>query len=83
MLGQFRSHHLSFLTKRLGLHPGKKDRTQFDSMMLATSQRQFDVLLFWKLDRLSREGVRKTLGYLERLDSWGVRWRSFMEPFFA
>jgi DNA invertase Pin-like site-specific DNA recombinase len=61
---------------------GKKDRVQFDRMMLAASQRQFDVLLFWKLDRLSREGVRKTLVYLERLDSWGVRWRSFMEPFF-
>jgi DNA invertase Pin-like site-specific DNA recombinase len=61
---------------------GKKDRVQFDAMMLAASQRQFDILLFWKLDRLSREGVRKTLAYLERLDSWGVRWRSFMEPFF-
>jgi DNA invertase Pin-like site-specific DNA recombinase len=61
---------------------GKKDRVQFDAMMLAASQRQFDVLLFWKLDRLSREGVRKTLTYLERLDGWGVRWRSFMEPFF-
>src|SRR5215469_9782689 len=61
---------------------GKKDRVQFEAMMLAASQRQFDVLLFWKLDRLSREGVRKTLAYLERLDSWGVAWRSFMEPFF-
>ena len=61
---------------------GKKDRAQFDRMMLAASQRQFDVLLFWKLDRLSREGVRKTLAYLEHLDSWGVAWRSFMEPFF-
>jgi DNA invertase Pin-like site-specific DNA recombinase len=61
---------------------GKEDRAQFDRMMLAASQRRFDVLLFWKLDRLSREGVRKTLQYLERLDSWGVAWRSFMEPFF-
>jgi DNA invertase Pin-like site-specific DNA recombinase len=61
---------------------GKKDRGQFDKMMLAASQRFFDVLLFWKLDRLSREGVRRTLHYLERLDSWGVAWRSFMEPFF-
>jgi DNA invertase Pin-like site-specific DNA recombinase len=61
---------------------GKKDRAQFDAMMLAASQRRFDILLFWKLDRLSREGVRKTLLYLERLDSWGVAWRSFMEPFF-
>ena len=61
---------------------GKKDRTQFDAMMLAASQKKFDVLLFWKLDRLSREGVRKTLRYLEQLDSYGVAWRSFTEPFF-
>jgi DNA invertase Pin-like site-specific DNA recombinase len=50
--------------------------------MLAASQKRFDLLLFWKLDRLSREGVRKTLRYLELLDSYGVAWRSFMEPFF-
>src|SRR5437660_12665645 len=61
---------------------GKKDRTQFDAMMLAASQKKFDVLLFWKLDRLSREDVRKTLRYLEQLDSYGVAWRSFTEPFF-
>jgi DNA invertase Pin-like site-specific DNA recombinase len=60
---------------------GKLKRPQFDKMMLAASQRQFDLLLFWKLDRLSREGVRKTLEYLTRLDSWGVAWRSFMEPY--
>jgi DNA invertase Pin-like site-specific DNA recombinase len=51
-------------------------------MMLDASQKQFDLLLFWKLDRLSREGVRKTLVHLTRLDSYGVAWRSFMEPFF-
>lgn len=61
---------------------GKKNRPQFDAMMLAASQRKFDLLLFWKLDRLSREGTRKTLVYLTQLDSWGVAWRSFMEPFF-
>ena len=61
---------------------GKKDRAQFDAMMLAASQKKFDVLLFWKLDRLSREGVRKTLRYLEQLDSYGVAWRSFTEQFF-
>jgi DNA invertase Pin-like site-specific DNA recombinase len=51
-------------------------------MMLEASQRKFDLLLFWKLDRLSREGTRKTLAYLTQLESWGVAWRSFMEPFF-
>jgi DNA invertase Pin-like site-specific DNA recombinase len=61
---------------------GKKDRVQFERMMLAASQKQFDVLLFWKLDRFTREGTRKTLAYLTRLDAWGVAWRSFSEPFF-
>jgi DNA invertase Pin-like site-specific DNA recombinase len=61
---------------------GKKGRPQFEAMMLAASQKKFDVLLFWKLDRLSREGVRKTIEYLTKLDSYGVRWRSFQEQFF-
>jgi DNA invertase Pin-like site-specific DNA recombinase len=60
---------------------GKLKRPQFEKMMLAASQKRFDLLLFWKLDRLSREGVRMTLTYLERLDSWGVAWRSFTEPY--
>jgi DNA invertase Pin-like site-specific DNA recombinase len=50
-------------------------------MMLAASQKQFDLVLFWRLDRLSREGVRVTFTYLERLDSWGVAWRSYQEPY--
>lgn len=61
---------------------GKKEQTQFDAMMLAASQKQFNLLLFWKLDRFSREGVRKTLVHLTRLEGWGVNWRSFMEPYF-
>ena len=59
---------------------GKKTRPKFERMMLDASQKQFDLLLFWKLDRLSREAVRKTLVNLTRLDSYGVAWRSFMEP---
>lgn len=48
--------------------------------MLAASQRKFDVLLFWALDRLSREGIVKTLGYLEQLRTWGCGWRSYTQP---
>jgi DNA invertase Pin-like site-specific DNA recombinase len=61
---------------------GKKARVQFEKMMQAASRHEFDLLLFWKLDRFSREGVRKTLQYLTQLDSWGVAWRSFQEPWF-
>jgi len=60
---------------------GKKSRPQFDAVMLAASQRKFDLLLFWALDRLSREGIVKTLEYLEQLRTWGCGWRSYTQPF--
>jgi DNA invertase Pin-like site-specific DNA recombinase len=60
---------------------GLKQRKEFDAMMLAASQRQFDFLLIWKLDRLTRQGISATLKCLENLDSWGIRWRSYTEPF--
>ena len=61
---------------------GKKDRARFDALMLAASQRKFELILFWKLDRFSREGTRATLRLLTLLDSYSCRWRSFQEPFF-
>lgn len=60
---------------------GKRERPQFEACMLAASQRQFDMLLFWALDRLSREGIVKTIGYLENLKGWNVGWRSYQQPF--
>jgi DNA invertase Pin-like site-specific DNA recombinase len=43
--------------------------------------RKFDLVLFWSLDRLSREGVSATLNHLERLTSAGVNWRSYTEEY--
>src|SRR5579872_6175327 len=43
---------------------GLKQRTEFERMMVAASQRRFDLLLFSRLDRLSREGISTTLRYL-------------------
>jgi DNA invertase Pin-like site-specific DNA recombinase len=60
---------------------GKKERPQFERMMMDASQKKFDLLLFWALDRLSREGIVKTIGYLEQLKGWGVGWRSYTQPF--
>jgi DNA invertase Pin-like site-specific DNA recombinase len=60
---------------------GRKTRPQFERMLLAASQRKFDLLLFWALDRLSREGIVKTLGYPEQLRAWNVGWRSYTQPF--
>jgi DNA invertase Pin-like site-specific DNA recombinase len=37
---------------------GLKQRKEFERMMEAASRREFDLLLFWKLDRVSRERSR-------------------------
>jgi DNA invertase Pin-like site-specific DNA recombinase len=56
------------------------DREQFQLMFQAASVRSFDVLLFWSLDRLSREGTVATLN-LQRLNSYGVGYRSYAEQY--
>ena len=58
------------------------DREQFQAMFAAASKRQFDVLLFWSLDRLSREGVLPTLQHLQRLTTYGIGYRSYTEQYF-
>ncbi len=60
----------------------RADRPEFKQMFQDASQRRFDLLVFWSLDRLSREGVLQTLNYLNRLTSYGVGYRSFTEQYF-
>ena len=57
------------------------ERTQFDLMMADAARRRFDLLIFWDLARFSREGIQSTVGYLQRLESHGVRFKSFSEPY--
>ena len=59
----------------------RADRTAFNQMFAAASKREFDLLLFWSLDRLSREGVLETLQYLQRLTAYGVAYRSFTRQY--
>lgn len=60
---------------------GKADRQQFKKMFEDASKRKFDCLLFWSLDRLSREGVLQTLNYLQRLTEYGTQYKSFSEQY--
>ncbi len=60
---------------------GKADRAAFNRMFAAASRREFDLLLFWSLDRLSREGALETLQHLQRLTAYGVAYRSFTEQY--
>lgn len=54
------------------------ERTDFERMF--PERRRFDLLRFWALDRFSREGIRKTSGYLQRLHHLDVRFKSHTEP---
>ena len=64
---------------------GSKSEAQrpgFRDMMAGASRREFDLLLFWSLDRLTREGTLRTLEYLNRLAGYGVGFRSYQEAHF-
>jgi DNA invertase Pin-like site-specific DNA recombinase len=57
------------------------DRPAFKQLFADASRRQFDMVLFWSLDRFSREGVLETLQHLQKLDSYGVQWFSYREEY--
>jgi DNA invertase Pin-like site-specific DNA recombinase len=57
------------------------ERPQFKAMFDAAYRREFDVVLFWSLDRFSREGVLETLQHLQKLTSYGVAFKSFTEQY--
>ena len=58
---------------------GKGDRENFLKMLEDSGRREFDLVVVWSLDRLSREGISNTLGYLERLKRNGVAVKCLQE----
>lgn len=62
---------------------GPAERAGLDAMLKAAARREFDVLLVWSLDRLTREGTRATIAYLQRLDAHGVRFHSLTEEYLS
>jgi len=67
-----------YVDRATGKH---SDREHFKRLFEHASQRKFDTVLFWSLDRFSREGVLETLNHLQRLSSYGVGYRSFTEQY--
>jgi DNA invertase Pin-like site-specific DNA recombinase len=60
---------------------GSAERPAFQQLFIDAHQRRFDVVLFWSLDRFSREGVTETLNHLQRLTAAGVQFKSFTEQY--
>jgi DNA invertase Pin-like site-specific DNA recombinase len=67
-----------YVDRATGKH---SDREQFQKLFRDASQRKFDSVLFWSLDRFSREGVLETLNHLQRLSAYGVGYRSLTEQY--
>ncbi len=60
---------------------GSPNKPEFNRMMLEASKRMFHLLLFYSLDRFSREGTRKTIHYLQVLEDYGVAYKSYAEQY--
>ncbi|MGI4863356.1 MAG: recombinase family protein [Janthinobacterium lividum] len=60
---------------------GSAERPASRQLFLDAHQRRFDVVLFWRLDRFSREGVTETLNHLQKLQAAGVQFKSLTEQY--
>jgi len=57
------------------------ERGGFQQMWADVAKHRFELLIFWSLVRLTREGTYKTLNYLSRLTDNGVKYKSYTEQY--
>jgi DNA invertase Pin-like site-specific DNA recombinase len=62
---------------------GADKRKRFAALFDDAAKRKFDCVVFWALDRFSREGMAQTIVHLQRLTSYGVSFHSYTEPHLA
>jgi DNA invertase Pin-like site-specific DNA recombinase len=60
---------------------GTSERPAFKKLFADAAKRKFDLVLFWSLDRWTREGTRATIKYMETLESYGVGFKSYSEQY--
>src|SRR6266700_4010164 len=58
------------------------NRREFQALFTAASRHEFDVVVVWALDRLSREGVLETFEHIKRLREYHVEFESYTEAHF-
>ncbi|PCH66643.1 MAG: resolvase [Bacteroidetes bacterium] len=59
----------------------KSDRPGFREIFDLAAKRKYGLLLFWSLDRFSREGAYHTINYLRQLEDLGIGFKSLTEPY--
>ena len=58
------------------------NRDSFKRLFADASQRKFDLVLVWALDRFTREGVYETFEHVRRLNQQGIAFESYTEAHF-
>lgn len=58
----------------------RSDRAALAAALTGAHRREFDVLLIWSLDRLTREGIGPMIRYMDQLRAAGIRVLSHQEP---
>jgi DNA invertase Pin-like site-specific DNA recombinase len=58
----------------------RNNRVALTEVLTGAHRREFDTLLVWALDRLSREGIGPMVRYLDELRRLGIRVLSHQEP---
>src|SRR5579885_2475330 len=62
---------------------GEREREVLGQVFADASKRKWDCLLFWSLDRLTRQGAFATMKYLSRLSELGIGYRSYTEEYIS
>lgn len=60
----------------------ESNRPEFKKMLEEASQRKFEGIVVWALDRFTREGTMQVWNYLQKLDMYKVKFISYTEPYF-
>jgi len=55
------------------------DRDGLKALLDAASRREFQIVLIWKLDRVTRMGAREALNFFHSLDCWAIEYKSVTE----
>ncbi len=59
----------------------KPNRPKFRRLFRDAHRGRFDIVLFWSVDRFSREGALKTLQHLQQLSDYGCQWKSLTQEY--
>jgi DNA invertase Pin-like site-specific DNA recombinase len=60
---------------------GCTEQPAFQELFTDVHQRRFNAVLFWGLDRFSKEDMTETLNHLQKLKVMGVQFESFTEQY--